>query len=302
MLVNASMPVAGATEYVFTIVLNFLKVIFFNSAFAVTFIAIMMQVAQALYLNYTVNKFKLFPKSSYVAAFAYITLSSLFPQYVSFNNVMIANWAMLAVIFAIFRLSQTTEPRKIIFNTGLVIGVATLIYMPAALYLILLLIAISIVRPFNIGEWLVAILGAITPVYFAAGLFYLYDVLHWLPDMLHLSFNTDYTMYKSANAIGVISGVFVLFITSVFVLQQQIVRQGVYIRRGWGVVIIAIFFSILAAVLAHQANYAAWLLIVPPMAIVVANAYYHEKSKAFSNFAFYFTILLVIFAKFYITV
>ena len=97
--------------------------------------------------------------------------------------------------------------------------------------------------------------------------------------------------------IGALSGVIILFAMGVYVLQHAVNRLNVYTRRGWTAIYIALFVLVLVALFTPFDVKAAWLILMPSLALIVGNIYYHEKNKAFSNFAFYFTLALVIFCK-----
>lgn len=291
------LPFVREGDFLFHIITGFLSVVLFNSAFGFTLLAIVMLVLQSIYLNAVVNRHKLFPKPTYITAFVYVSLASLYPAFGQFSQPLLINWVLIMTLDTMLQLAQTQKPRKVIYNVGFAIGVAALISFPAVLYILLLLIALSLLRNVHPGEWMVAILGCLTPIYFAGGMLYLFDVFHWLPDWVNLGVNLPHSIDNPVYMVGMITGVIVLFIGGGYMLQTQMGRVSVFIRRGWTVITVCLIFSVLVAAITDFHIKSAWLVIIPPISLIIANAYYAEKNKAFSNFAFYFMLLLVIFCK-----
>lgn len=296
-LFHPQMPVVPEGDFLFHIITGFLGVILFQSAFGFTLLAVIMLAVQGIYLNAVANKYKLFNKPTYVTAFVYISLSSLSPAFGYFSQPLLINWVLIMTIDTILQLAQSQKPRKIIYNTGFAIGVAGLLMFPAVGYILVLLAALSILRNLNPGEWMVALLGWFTPIYFAAGLLYLFDVLHWLPGWVDIGLNLPRAVPRLVYLVGTITGITVLFILGTYALQRQMNRVSIFVRRGWTALAICLFLSCVAALFTDPAVHMVWLMLMPPLSLVIANAYFAEKSKAFSNFAFYFMLLLVVFCK-----
>lgn len=296
-LSHPQMPVVPEGDFLFHIITGFLGVVLFQSAFGFTLLSVVMLAIQGIYLNAVANKYKLFYKPSYITAFVYISLTALSPTFGYFSQPLLVNWVLIMLVDAILQLSQSQKPRKIIYNTGFAIGLAGLVMFPANIYILALLAAISILRNVNPGEWMVALLGWITPVYFAAGMLFLFDVLHWLPEWVDIGFSLPGSIKKPVFFIGALIGMVTLFAMGTYALQKQLARVSIFVRRGWTAIAVCLFLSFVAGMFTDTAVSMAWLILMPPFSLVVANAYFAEKNKVFSNFAFYFMLLLVVFCK-----
>ncbi len=296
-LFHPQMPVVPEGDFLFHIITGFLGVVLFQSAFGFTLLSVIMLAIQGIYLNAVANKHKLFYKPTYVTAFVYISLTALSPTFGYFSQPVLINWVLIMLTDAILQLAQSQKPRKIIFNTGFALGIAGLLMFPAMVYILALLAAISILRNLNPGEWMVALLGWITPVYFAAGLLYLFDVLHWLPGWVDVGFSLPGSIKNPVFFIGALMGLVTLFAMGTYALQKQLVRVSIFVRRGWTAIAICLFLSFVVGIFTDHTVSMAWLIVMPAFTLVVANAYFAEKNRAFSNFAFYFMLLLVVFCK-----
>ena len=294
-LFHPQMPVVPEGDFLFHIITGFMGVVLFQSAFGFTFLAVVMLALQGIYLNAIANRYKLFARPTYLTAFVYISLASLYPAFGLFSQPLLVNWVLIMLISAILQLAQSQKPRKLIFNTGFAIGMAALLSFPAIAYVLLFIIALSMLRNPNPGEWMVAILGCLTPIYFTAGLLFLFDVLHWLPGWVNIGFNLPRNIQHPVYLVGMLTGVITLFAMGVYALQMQLGRVTMFVRRAWTVLSIGLIFTVLVALFTNFEIKMAWLVVIPILALVTTNAYYAEKNKAFSNFAFYFMILLVVF-------
>jgi hypothetical protein len=58
-----------------------------------------------------------------------------------------------------------------------------------------------------------------------------------------------------------------------------------------------LFLSILVAIGTDISEKSVWLLAIPALSMIIAPALIIEKTKWFSNFAFYFSLLLVIYCQ-----
>lgn len=296
-LFNPLLPVAQEHSFLYFILVGFLKVILFDSAFAFTLLSVLMVFLQAIYLNGIVMKHKAFVQSTYLPAFVYISIVSLYPSFIYFNQPLVANWFLLICLDIVLRLGQDTKATKHIFNAGVCIALATLFHFSAIFFLLMLLVSIRLMRRVNLTEWLIALLGFFVAIYMAGGILFLFDALDWMPKWMVLGFNLPTSLDKPLYILVLITGVLVLFVMGVYMLQSGINRVNVFIRRGWSSISIYLIISIIVALLTEVAIEAAWLVVMPPLTLLMANAYNAEKRKAFSNFAFYFTLLLVIFCK-----
>lgn len=296
-LFHPQLPVVPQGEFLFHIITGFMRVVLFNSAFGFTLLAVIMTALQAIALNAVANRHKLFPKSTYITAFAYISFASLYKPFLAFSQPMLVNWVLIIVIDVILQLAQTQKPRKLIYNAGFAIGFAGLIMFPAVAYLLVFLFALSMLRNLNPGEWMVALLGCITPIYFATGLLFLFDVLNWLPAWVDIGINLPRRLDRPFYTICMVLGGITLFIMGVYALQKHMSRVNIFMRRSWTGIAALLLFSLPVALFTDFEVKAAWLVMIPALSLVITSAYYDEKNKAFSNFAFYFTLLLVVFCK-----
>lgn len=290
------MPVAHLTMYNYA--LSLLHAILQGNAFAFTMLAALMQFGQAIYLNRIVSYHKLYIRPTYIPAYTYLLCTSIHPAFSYFSVTLVATWFVLWGFNLLLHANQTVNPRKQIFNAGFVFAIAALLQFSLVGYFLLLTLAVLILRSFNIGEWIVALLGYITPVYFFAGILFLADkfdlIREWPQIGLAIPKHIDHPVYF----VGTIVGLLVLFICGWYATNAHMPKSSIYVRRNWLVVSLYLIISIPICIGTESQVQSGWLALIPALSLIIAHAFSMEKSKRFSNFTFYLSVILLIFCQF----
>lgn len=292
------MPVALPGNFLYDLILYWLHFLFGSNAFAYAMLALIQLFGQALYLNNIATRRKMFLKPMYNVAYIYIAVTSVAPALSQFSEVLLANWLLLAALDILLGLHQTAQPRKNVFNAGYLLGIAALLHFPAIWLGLMLLMALLLLRTFNPGEWIVSLLGLITPLYFAASILFIIDkfeLLNLWADV-HFWFPESKVIYP-LYTFGTIGGIALLFLAGAFVLQSTMGRTSVFMRRNWTLISFYILISVIVVLTSSKTQGGAWLAAMPPLSLVMVQPLYMEKNKRFSNFIFYFSLALVIFCQ-----
>jgi len=296
-LSNPVPPSILPDHIVFSAILKMMDRVFGGSAFGYTLLAVCLLLLQSLYLNFITVRHKLTPRNTYLPAFTYLLLTSIYPPFNYLSEPLLINFFTLGAMDMMLGFNQTSQPRKKIFNAGFILCIPALIQFPALGFVLLFILALVFLRSFNLGEWIVGGLGYFTPVYFFAGILFLadrFEVLRMLPQF-GFSFpeQFNYKVYRT----GVLSGLVLLLLTGSYAVRQLMPRATIFIRRGWLLVYCYLFVSLGVTVIAVSAVNAEWLIMMPALSLIISQSFYLEKSKRFSNFTFYFSLLLLIFSQ-----
>jgi hypothetical protein len=82
----------------------------------------------------------------------------------------------------LFKMYNHPKAKGIVFNTGLAIGISSFIFFPSITFIVWVLVALMIMRPFRINEWLLCLLGLTSPYYFYG--IYLFLTGSWAPEKI----------------------------------------------------------------------------------------------------------------------
>ena len=286
-------PVIG--HFMYNYILKVLYVVFRHGAFAYTMLAVIVIFIQSLYLKSISVRHKLFPRYTYVPAYVYLILTSIYPPFNSFSETLIVNWFLLGAMDIMFGFTQTIQPRKLIFNASFLLSMAALFQFTMLAYFFLLLVGMVMFRSFNLGEWSVALMGYTTPPYFLACILFLADRFHILSGWLHIGFSLSATVVSPFYLILTIIGILILLASGIYAMQLNVAMSNIYIRRDWIALSFYLIISIFVAILTDQQVRTAWLITLPALSIIISHALLLEKNQRFSNFIFYFSLVYLIF-------
>ena len=124
-------------------------------------------------LNSVFNKNRFFSKESYLPGFIYllflVTIESL-----SFTSMLIAHLFFIGALSSLLKLRRQEPAKSLLFTASFLLGLG-IIFSPIMIPLVLLpWVALSIIKPFNLREWLVPVFGVALPVFYHYSFYFLY--------------------------------------------------------------------------------------------------------------------------------
>ncbi|MCF8450846.1 MAG: hypothetical protein K9G49_13320 [Taibaiella sp.] len=294
-LLHPQVPEQVAGHFLYNYVLRGMYFAFRHSAFAYTFFAILLLFLQSLYIKNIATKHKLFPRYTYIPSFVYLLLTSIYLPFNYFGETMLINWLLLGAVDVMFSFTQTTQPRKLIYNAGFLLCMAALFQFSLLTFFLLLLVGMVLFRPFNLGEWSVALMGYVTPIYFLISVLFLADRFYLLGQWPHIGFSLSGDIASPFHLIVTIAGILIMLGSGVYAMQQNVAMSNIYVRRDWTAISFYLIISLLVALLTDNTVKSAWLIVMPALSIIISHALLLEKNKRFSNFIFYFSLLFLVF-------
>jgi hypothetical protein len=296
-LLHPVFPVANKEHFCFTLILSTVHFVLQDVAISYSLLAIGLMITQAFYLNFIVVKYKLFSQNSFIPAFGFLLITSFFPSLNFFSEQLIVNFFVLAGIDKMLGFSHAANARNQIFNAGFLISIPLLFQLSGSFFLIMLLVSLALLRPFQLVEWVVGLIGFFTPIYFFVCLLFLFDKMEVLH---HFSlFRINYLLpefFKGLHLI-LLLGLFLLIAFGIFALQQSLPRVTIYVRRSWLLMICYCLLALCVIFCSSNTQFQGWILLMPPLSMIISQSFCLEKTKRFSSFTFYFSILLFIFSQ-----
>ncbi len=289
----APIPVSG--HFLYNYIIRALFFVFKHGDFAYVMFAIVNLYVQSLYLKSIATRHKLFPRPTYVPSFVYLLLTSVYPAFNTFNETILVNWFLMGAIDVMFGFTQTSHPRKLIFNASFLLCMAALFQFTMLGYFFLLLVGMVMFRSFNLGEWSVAMMGYATPLYFMACILFLVDRFDLWKYWLHVGFSLSSDINSLFYLILTMLGIAILLASGIHAMQQNVALSNIYVRRDWIAVSFYLIISIFVAFLTDIGVKSAWMITFPPLSIIISHALLLEKNKRFSNFIFYFSLVFLAF-------
>ncbi len=293
-LLHAEAPAPVAGHFLYNYILRGLNFIFQHGAFAFTMLAIVTLFVQALYLKSIATRHKLFPRYTYIPSFVFLLLTSVYPPFNTFNETLLLNWFLMGAVDIMFGFTQTTQPRKLIYNASFLLCMAALFQFTLLAFFLLLLVGMVMFRPFNIGEWSVAIMGYVTPLYFLTSILFLADRLYLYAQWPHVGFSLSSHVNSVFYIIITLAGIAILLTSGIYAMQKNVAMSNIYVRRDWIAISFYLIISMVVAFLTDHTIKSAWLITMPALSIIISHALLLEKNKRFSNFIFYFSLVFLV--------
>jgi hypothetical protein len=240
-------------------------------------LAFLLLFGQALLLNFFFSQQKMLNHSTDLPGMAYLLLTSLFPQWSYFSAPLLMNGVVLYLLFLLFRLYNRGEVRAALFNMGLLIGTSYFLYTPSFLLVLWVLPAIAIMRSFTIQEWMVTLLGLVTPFYFFG--IWLFLTYGWpLPPFLmaagwKLPSLTDIAFWKA----GALLLLLLPLLSGFYYVQNYTRKMLIQVRRGWSVLFLLLLLTVAMALFLDETP-AGWMLLLLPL------VFYHACFYSLSTF------------------
>jgi hypothetical protein len=265
-----------------------------GNPYALAAVFVLMLIVQAIMFNTLVNSNKLFENETNLPAFAYVLLLSMFNGYVFLSAPFLANFALIIALIKVleaYHNKSFTQP----FDAGFAIGIASLFYLPSAVLILFVFVALSIIRVFKWKEWLVTILGFFMP-YFILGTVFIVFKPNELDNII--------TAYLNPNAVNTLPIYYIeifvkmtvlvsIMLLTMFFFQKQFFKKMVKTRNMLTAFIYLMAISILTFLLADGFSVAPITLTIPSVAVFLSFAFI-EIEKEWMNEIIHLAIIAIV--------
>lgn len=264
---------------------------------------------EAIVINNAVSTQKVFGEYNTLAALAYILLMSLINTYVFFTAPFLANIPIILCLSILFR-SYNQNTAIFTFDTGFLVGIATLLYLPCAIFLPFVIIAFHMMHLFKWRKWLICFIGFFTPFILSATYFFWNDALASFYQNTIQSLSINQVLQSNTAAVinntGILAAgvlMLIVIIIAVFQIQFQIARSIIKVKKLLKIVIYAIFFSILINIVTFSASMSALSLLSIPLSIALAFSFFvFNKKRPLLAEMYHILLLFVLFVSQYVLI
>lgn len=246
-------------------------------------IAYLLLFTQAVTLNSFINAHKLFPSNNFLIAFAYLLVTSLIPEWNTISPGLIINSIMVSVLPSMLSLYHNQKVKGLLFNIGFGFGICSFIYFPSVYFMLLLIIALALFRPIQITEWLVTIIGVVTPFYFLLIYFFVWDQWHRIKEIIpshHLRLPVVQYNWQFWVTIGL---VLLPAFTGFIISNRYSMRLIVQGRKSWGLMIYYLIIALFIPFINNYSGVSHFILAAIPLSIFIAAFYAFPKNKRYMD-------------------
>lgn len=253
---------------------------------------------QALLINRVMNFHRMTGRPTYLPAMAYLLITSLLPDWNFFSAPLLVNTIFIFILSVLFGTYNVEKTGGTVFNTGLAAGIASFIFSPSLVFFIWMLMALMIMRPFKLNEWVLCIIGLITPYYFYAAFIFITGSPEWPVLFPGFSFRLPF-MEQSAWMAGCISLVGIPFFAGAYFVQNNLRRMLIQVRKEWSLLLIYILVAFVISLLSPGLSYEGWVIVAVPFAAFHAYAYLYAAYRIVPLVLFWFSVAFVLVWQYY---
>jgi hypothetical protein len=277
----ATFSAPSSNSFVFDKLLDLFSWMHPNKGFVSQLLASILIFTEALYLNKVISDHKLMEKPGYLPALSFLLLNGLIPDALMPSTILVN-----AILIITFKLMVVSYKQNRSFNILIFIGfLSGFIASLNTSYLLLYLwatIAILIMRPLSLREWLVLTAGFILPFYFLFAGLYLADKLSFYSIFPSLSIKfilPDLTIFSWIS----ISCLVLLPVIGLFKAGDKLGKMVLQVRKSY-LISMVLWLNCVLILLLHINSFhqQAGLLLVPS-AIMFAPFFGSFKREYFPN-------------------
>lgn len=254
--------------------------------------------AQAMMITRFINNQRMMHKPTYLPGLAYLLITSLLPEWNYFSTPLLCNTILLFALSRLFKIYNKPTAGATIFNIGLALGIASFLFISSLTFFIWILLALAIMRPFKINEWLICLLGIITPFYFYAVYTVINESFGWQQFVPTIKFGFP-SVKQSPWLAGSVFLILLPFLAGGYYMQQNLSRMLINVRKGWSLLLLYLLTALLLPFVNSSDTFENWIMAMVPMATFHGFAYLHANWRIFPLILFWLTTAFIIAYQYY---
>jgi hypothetical protein len=286
-------------NYLYHFILDELNSFFGTNYFFFQLISFLLLFAQATLFNRICNYQKLLPKQNFLPGMCYILITSLLPDWNHFSAPLLVNSIMIWVIYRMVALYNNQKATLSIFNIGILIGIVSLLYLPAVAFLLLMFFALLVMRPFHLREWIMGLLGFTFPYYFLFVILFITKKFDWKNIFPKIAFTLPSIPHYIWVTCGITLAV-VPFIIGGFFVQSNLNKMLIQVRKSWALFLMFLITAVIIILINRATSYENWIIVIIPFAAFHAAAYYYSTSKAFTLSLHWITFIFAVYVNYFL--
>lgn len=248
---------------------------------------------QALMLTRFINGQRMMNKSTYFPSMAYMLITSLLPEWNYFSAPLLVNTILLFVLTGLFKTYNQPNAKGAIFNIGLALGLASFIFFPSLTFTIWILLALAVMRPFRLNEWVLCLVGISTPFYFYAIYLFIDDKWSWHNLLPYFSVSLP-AVKQSVWLAGSAFLLAVPFLAGGYYVQDSLRKMLIQVRKGWSLLLLYLLGAIFIPFVNNAADFENWVMAAIPFAAFHACTYFYSTLRILPLVLFWLTVAFIL--------
>lgn len=282
---------------------NLLQRLIFNNisdALVQNIVANLLIFVHVLLINFICIKHKLSREITLFSGLFYVLFVSLLPDNMMLSNTLIANTFIIIAFKNLLETYKNTQATAQIFNSGFMIGMASLFYSPYFVYLIFGIVSLWMLRSFKLIEKLQFFIGLGIP-------YYLLFVYRYWNDIPFIELDFIKNMFFRWPALG--TDRLVIFYISIGVMLAAVLwsfinystftaKKSIQTQKKIDIIYILLIFSFISFAIFSTEQVIHFLTLALPLSLLTGMAASDSKSKIFYEILHLFLLGLIFIGQF----
>ena len=263
-----------------------------QEVFVNTLVAFIILIIQGLIILRFNQQYIFITTQTYLHPIFYFLIASSFIQLQQYHPALPAGLFILLMMDQLFGSYRKRYILNRLFLAGLFAGVATLFYVQAVYFILLIWVALVILRAFSLREWFVPILGFAFPMAFLAGYYFYADhtTLQGLWKLIVSCYGQNETVTYYGWSYYLFYGFLAIWwLMASFSMLRKMHKLKIYIRKYHEILWWFFIGSVAIFVLRKEVSVEMLYFTALPLSFLLADHIHGLRSRTFGN------ILLLIF-------
>ena len=251
---------------------------------------------QSAYINRIVVKHRIGGQITLWPGLVYILLCSIVPGYTYLSVVLIANTFILAAFSDIFKIYKRPFAVKYIFNSGVFISLAAMLYPPYIAYLLAGFIGLAIIRSFKTKEMLQYLSGVLTPfILYGSWTFYRGALQKKMGGLVEGKFGFPSDIIpKDTQGYIYLGAIILIVVISILSYGTYSMKKSIQVQKKIDILFWMIFSTMIALFINDRLTVDHLLMLSIPLCIMLSMNLLNIKSAIFPELI-HLGILILIF-------
>jgi len=264
----------------------------------ISFVVMLITAFLLLQIN---SKHIVIKQRTYLPAFFFVILASGFLPVQRINPAIFSSFFLVFAIDHILSIYHKESVLDNLYRAGFFIALASLFYAPSIFYIVAVFLSLISIRTFNIREWIVPIIGLLTPWFF----FFFYH--YFVNSDLTISYRVIvYNLFTEINPIS--SGVLfysfigysiILFMITGIFLLNSLPNQKISVRKYHGVFFWFNLVTALIVLFIPACSIEILYVAVIPVSFQFAHYFTLSNRKFWPSFLFFLLLGIVALLQFH---
>ena len=251
--------------------------------------AVVLVVFQSIYLSYFVNSYKLSKEYSYFPAAFYLLMMAFMRESATLTPALLGNTFIIVALVELFKVYKKDRVLGHIFNVGFWISIGSLFYLPIGIFLFFGYIGILILRSFNLREWLIMLLGFLTP-WFLTGTYFF--AITKFTGFLSIQFakNAGFLSFAFSPGIGLYFRAAILtfsFLVVILGFRNYLYKKNIQTQKYINLLFYTLIVLALTPLFQQDIHLEHTILFCIPFAIFLSLSFLNIKTIPIAEFCFF---------------